>query len=186
LRSRFANADDIRSAEAITPYVAYYKRFEKTYHLMQQLKTVVVKGRPLPVVSGLVDVMFMTEMKNLLLTAGHDLATVEPPVTLDVGTGEERYLKLNGEEQLAKAGDMMVVDRRGILSSVIHGPDFRSRIAPETRDVLYVVYAPSGITRDSVVRHVADMAESILLFSPFAAVEPVRLLSAQGVEAIEI
>jgi DNA/RNA-binding domain of Phe-tRNA-synthetase-like protein len=184
LRSRFADPDAIKSAEAIAPYVAYYKRFEKTYHLMQQLKTVVVKGRPMPTVSGLVDVMFMAEMRNLLLTAGHDLATVELPITLDVCTGEERYVKLNGEEQLAKAGDMMVVDRRGVLSSVIHGPDFRSRIAPQTRDVLYVVYAPSGITRDSAVRHVADMADSILLFSPSAQAEPVRILSARGVEQI--
>jgi len=185
VRSRFSSPDDIKSVPEIRSYIAYYKRFEKTYHLVQQLKTVVT-GRSLPTVSGLVDVMFMAEMKNLLLTAGHDLATVVPPVVLDAGAGDERYLKLNGEEQLAKAGDMMVLDGKGILSSVIHGPDYRSRITPQTRDVLYTVYAPRGITSDRVVGHLADMAENIVLFSPAALIEPIRLLSACGVEEVRL
>ena len=165
LRARFANPDDIKSAKAIQAYTAYYKRFEKTYHIAQQLKTVVVKQKSLPTVSGLVDVMFLAEMKNLLLTAGHDLASVVPPVRLDAGTGAESYTKLNQEDQVARAGDMMTVDGVGILSSVIHGPDYRSRITLETRDALYVTYAPDGITREQLLGHVIDIKEGILLFA---------------------
>ena len=73
-------------------------------------------------------------------------------------------------------------DAEGILSSVIHGPDYRSRISPQTRDALYVVYAPDGITREELLAHARDIKESILLFSPSAEVEPLRLLSARGVE----
>jgi DNA/RNA-binding domain of Phe-tRNA-synthetase-like protein len=184
LTARFANSDDIKAAPAIQAYVSYYKRFEKTYHLVQQLKTLVVKQRPLPIVSGLVDVMFMAEMQNLLLTAGHDLATVVPPVILDTGTGNERYIKLTQEPQMTKEGDMMVVDGVGILSTVIHGPDYRSRITPETRDALYVVYAPVGIAREEVLRHLGDIRENILLFSRSVEVEPARLLSARGIEEV--
>ena len=184
LRSRFANPEDIKAAAAIRAYTAYYKRFEKTYHIALQLKTTVVKQRPLPTVSGLVDVMFLAEMKNLLLTAGHDLSTVVPPVTLDIGTGAEHFIKLNGESQTARVGDMMVADREGILSAVIDGPDYRSRISPQTRDALYVTYAPDGIQREAVLSHVRDIKESILLFSPAAVVEPLRILSARGVEEV--
>jgi len=186
LRSRFAEPEDIKSDRVIRAYTAYYRRFEKTYHVAGQLKTAVVKQRPLPTVSGLVDVMFMAEMKNLLLTAGHDLAAVVPPVTLDAATGEESYTKLNQELQVSKAGDMMVVDVEGILSAVIHGPDYRSRISPQTRDALYVVYAPHGITREELLAHLGDIKESILLFSPSAFAEPVRLLSAHGIEDVEL
>jgi DNA/RNA-binding domain of Phe-tRNA-synthetase-like protein len=186
LRSRFADPEDIRSDRVIRMYTAYYRRFEKTYHVAGQLKTAVVKQRPLPTVSGLVDVMFMAEMKNLLLTAGHDLAAVAPPVTLDAATGEESYTKLNQESQVARAGDMMTVDAVGILSSVIHGPDYRSRISPETRDALYVTYAPDGITREELLAHLGDIRESILLFSPSSGFEPVRILSAQGIEDVEL
>ncbi|MFN8595962.1 MAG: hypothetical protein U0559_07245 [Anaerolineae bacterium] len=33
----------------------------------------------------------MAEIKNLLLTAGHDLDTLQLPVTLDVASGQESY-----------------------------------------------------------------------------------------------
>jgi len=182
LRSRFANTEDIKAEPTIRAYTAYYKRFEKTYHVAGQLKTTVVKQRSLPTVSGLVDVMFMAEMKNLLLTAGHDLSTVVPPVTLDIGTGAESFIKLNQESQSARARDMMTGDGEGTLSTVIDGPDFRSRISAETRDALYVTYAPDGITRELLLEHVRDMWENILLFSPGAEIEPVRILTAQGIE----
>ncbi|MBN1856921.1 MAG: hypothetical protein JW846_08210 [Dehalococcoidia bacterium] len=184
LRSRFTNPENIKSSETIQAYTAYYRRFEKTYHLALQLKTAVVKQRPLPTVSGLVDVMFMAEMKSLLLTAGHDLETVVPPVRLDIGTGAETYVRLNQEPHASRVGDMMVVDREGILSAVIDGPDYRSRITLQTRDVLYVVYAPAGISKEAVLDHVRDIEEGILLFSPSAVVEPVRILTGQGVEEV--
>ena len=186
LCARFRNPDDIKADGVIQSYTAYYKRFEKTYHLTQQLKTLVVKKKALPVVSGLVDVMFLAEMKNLLLTAGHDLASVVPPVTLDAGTGAESFTKLNQESQVARAGDMMVVDSEGILSAVIDGPDYRSRITPQTRDAMYVVYAPAGITKEQVCGHLCDIKENILMFSPSAAVEPLRILSARGIEEVAV
>ncbi|MFC2008608.1 hypothetical protein ACFLUT_00940 [Chloroflexota bacterium] len=186
LRERFADPEDIKADPVIQAYTAYYKRFEKTYHIAGQLKTAVVKQRQLPTVSGLVDVMFMAEMNNLLLTAGHDFTRVVPPVTLDAGTGEESYTKLNKEDQMAKAGDMMTVDRVGILSSVIHGPDYRSRISPDTRDALYVTYAPDGITREQLLGHVRDIWKSIRLFSPSARVEPVSVLTARGIEGVAL
>ena len=49
----------------------------------------------------------------------------------------------------------------------------------------YVTYAPDGITRQELCGHLRDIKESILLFSPSAAFEPLRLLSARGVEDAE-
>jgi DNA/RNA-binding domain of Phe-tRNA-synthetase-like protein len=184
MRSRFQNPDDIKASRVVRAYVAYYRRFEKTYHLVQQFKSISAKGRPLPTVSALVDVMFMAEMKNLLLTAGHDLASVVPPITLDAGTGDERYIKLSQEEQVAKRDDMMVTDGRGILSTVIHGPDYRTRITPESTDALYVVYAPEGVEKADVCAHLRDIQDSVLLFSPAASFDAVGLLSSHGLEPI--
>ena len=184
LRRRFANPEDTKADSIIKAYTAYYKRFEKTCHVAGQLKTTVVKQRPLPTVSGLVDVMFMAEMNNLLLTAGHDLASVLAPVTLDAAAGNETYVKMNQQEQVCKAADMLTFDGDGILSSVIHGPDYRSRISLQSREALYVTYAPKGITREQLLAHVRYMWESILLFAPSAQVEPVSLLTAGGVEEV--
>jgi len=185
-RARFSNVEKIKADPTIQAYISYYRRFQKTYHLVQQLRTLVEKQRPLPTISGLLDAMFMAEMSNLLLTAGHDLATVVPPVTLDAASGEEVYLKLNQEMQQAKAGDMAVSDALGILSSIIHGPDFRSRLTDATTDALYIVYAPSGITRESLLGHARDITANIRLFAPSAAVEPVWLLTAHGIDIVAL
>ena len=112
--------------------------------------------------------MFMAELKNLLLTAGHDLALVEPPVGIDVAAGSERFVRIDGEEQQLKAGDMYIADAEGVLSSVIYGPDQRTRIQSGTERVLFTVYAPPGIGADVVHQHLEDIRENILVFAPEA------------------
>jgi DNA/RNA-binding domain of Phe-tRNA-synthetase-like protein len=115
--------------------------------------------------------MFIAEVKNLLLTAGHDLGAIHLPVTLGAATGAERYTMLNGREQTLKAGDMLMADGEGIISSVLYGPDQRTRITPGTRDVLFAVYAPAGIGEPAVRQHLTDIQESVLLIAPDARTE---------------
>lgn len=49
------------------------------------------EGQVRPSVAALVEAMFIAELKNLLLTAGHDLDAVELPLKLDIARGGERY-----------------------------------------------------------------------------------------------
>ena len=56
--------------EILDIYTQYYKRFKKTYHVKLQLKSIVQQGKPIPDAQALVQVMFMAELKNMLLTAG--------------------------------------------------------------------------------------------------------------------
>ncbi len=129
LRSRFSSYDRaaLKALPTIQAYNTYYKRYKKTYHVQLQLESVVFKGKSIPRVAGLVEAMFMAELKNLLLTAGHDLAAVQMPVGIDVAKGTERYIRLNGQEQELKPGDMMIADAQGVISSVIYGPDRRTQ-----------------------------------------------------------
>ena len=131
LRSRFSKGGRaaIKALPVIQAYAAYYERFNKTYHVQLQLESVALKGKSIPRVAALVEAMFMAELENLLLTAGHDLATVQEPLRLDVSTGDERYVLLNGQEQVLKPGDMLVSDAQGVISDVIYGPDQRTRDA---------------------------------------------------------
>ena len=114
--------------------------------------------------------MFMAELKNYLLTAGHDLDAVEGTVTLDIASGEEMYTKLNHEAQVTKTGDMMVSDSSGVLSSIIYGPDFRTRITKKTQRALFVVYGPAGVSEQHVRGHLQDIFRYIQLFSASAKI----------------
>jgi len=181
LRSRFSGGDRaaLRALEPIQTYSAYYRRHKKTYHVQLQLESVALKGRPIPRISALVEAMFLAELKNLLLTAGHDLEAVETPVTLDVSTGDERYVLLNGQEQVLKPNDMMISDTAGVISSIVYGPDRRTRITSETRQVFFSVYAPPGIGEHAVDQHLQDIRSNVMIVAPEAQVELLTVYTAQ-------
>ena len=111
----------------------------------------------------------------MLLTAGHDLDTVQLPITLDVSKGDERYVLLRGQEQILKAGDMMMVDRAGVISSILYGPDQRTQIRPSTQNVVFAVYAPPGIDQQAVLRHLQDIQHNVTLVAPGARVAMLKV-----------
>ncbi len=173
LRANFAGQD--RAAIARHPvlqvYGEYYKRFKKTYPVQLQLESIVLKGKSIPSVASLVECMFMAEVKNMLLTAGHDLDKLQPPLTLDVTQGTERYTVMRGEEQTVKASDMMISDQAGIISNIIYGPDQRTQITESTRNVVFTVYVPAGIEEQLITSHLQDMREYVMVIAPEASVE---------------
>lgn len=173
LRQRYAGMDrrDLSTLPTLDAYAKYYRAFSKTYHVQLQFESLVIKNKSIPPAPALVKAMFMAELDNLLLTAGHDLAAVQPPLSLNVSQGDEEYTLMRGVSQQLKPNDMYICDQAGILSSILYGPDARTRILPSTRDVLYTVYAPAGIDREAVLKHLEQIQGYVRLFSPQAQTE---------------
>ena len=171
LRTRYEDKEALRAQEPLPAYRAYYKRFKKTYHVQMQLESVALKGKSIPSVAALVEAMFVAELKNLLLTAGHDLDAVRAPVKLDVAAGNEQFVRINGQEQMLKAGDMYIRDTEGILSSVIYGPARHASISSATQSALFTVYAPPGIGGQVVEGHLRDIEAYARLIAPEAETE---------------
>ena len=170
LRLRYGGLDrsQLQALPGLQVYDAYYKRFKKTYHVQLQLESIVFKGKSIPSVAALVEAMFMAEIKNMLLTAGHDLDTLQLPIRLDVTRGDEVYTLMRGQPQQVKPGDMIISDGQGIMSNIIYGPDQRTQIQPGTRNVIYTTYAPAGISEQLITEHLLDIERYIRLFSPDA------------------
>lgn len=171
LRSRFLSREELSSYDPIKVYSDYYKRYTKTYHVLKQLESIIFKGKNIPHVAGLVEAMFMAELKNGLLTAGHDYDALNSPLTLDVAVGDEKYILISGKEQLVKSGDMMIADTEGVISSIIHGPDSRTRISPNTRKAVFVVYTPAGISKKLILDHLSDIHSYVKLISSNVEIE---------------
>lgn len=180
LRSQFSGQDRaaLSSHPILQAYNNHYKRFKKSYHVQLQLESIVWKGKSIPSVSALVEAMFMAEMKNMLLTAGHDLDVLSLPLTLDVSKGTESYILMRGEEQVLKPGDMMISDQAGVISNVIYGPDQRTQITANTHNAIFTVYAPQGIAREAVEEHLKDIRDYILIFAPQAQIELLEVFGA--------
>lgn len=184
LRLRFAGIDPktLAATPPIDAYTAFYKQFDKTYHVLGQLNSIVFKEKTIPSVSALVEAMFMAELKNGLLTAGHDLDLVQPAIMIDVSNGGEHYTVMRGADQQLKPGDMFIADQQGILSSVLYGPDQRTQISAQTKNVLFTIYAPKGVDPAVVKNHLEDIRELVLLVSPSAKVEILQVFGAEDVQ----
>jgi DNA/RNA-binding domain of Phe-tRNA-synthetase-like protein len=171
IRARFTTVEELRALDRLRVYHAYYKRFKKTFHIQMQLESIAFRGKSIPRVAALVEAMFTAELKNQLLTSGHDLDVVRLPASMDIAEGTERFVRINGQEQYLKAGDMVLRDTQGVIASVIYGPDERTQIVPGTQRVLFVVYAPPGIGQEAVRQHLQDIEAYVRLITPEAVTE---------------
>ena len=172
IRSRLGDADreTLRATPPLPAYAAYYRRWGQRYHVGMQLESVAQKGKSVPRVAALVEAMFIAELRNLLLTAGHDLDETELPARLDVGAGEA-FTAPNGKDQTVKPGDMIIADARGrVLSAIISGPSDVARIGPETSSALFYTYAPPGIDPALVSAHLDEIERNVRLIAPNAEV----------------
>lgn len=181
LRARYAGQD--RAALLRHPilhaYDAYYRRFKKTYHVQLQLESILFKGKSIPSVAALVEAMFMAEMSGLLLTAGHDLDVLRLPLTLEVAGGSESYIVLRGDTQALKAGDMYIRDGEGIISDILYGPDQRTQITTSTRNAVFTIYAPAGVSPEAVRAQLEQIRDNVLVIAPQARTETLEVLGAE-------
>jgi DNA/RNA-binding domain of Phe-tRNA-synthetase-like protein len=98
---------------------------------------------------------------------------------VDVANGDERYMRINGQEQTMKAGDMFIADAQGVMSSILYGPDRRTQIQPETTAVVFTVYAPTGVSPAAVADHLDDIKGYVALFAPDLTVLDQRVITAR-------
>ncbi|HNK62824.1 MAG TPA: hypothetical protein PKL78_05880 [Anaerolineales bacterium] len=169
---------DLVALPAMVAYQKYYKRFSKTYHVLLQLESIVLKGKSLPDVSPLVDSNFIAEVETLALTAGHDVAKLTAPIVMDVGRPGDQFTQMGGVVRSALVGDMVMRDALGLCCSIIHGQDDRSPISPLTEHALYVVYAPAGVPAEAVEAQLTGIEANIRLFCLEAVIEQKQILLA--------
>lgn len=176
LRQRYAGftRPDFLSLPVMAAYERYYRGFDKTYHVLLQVESIVLKGKSLPNVSPLVDANFMAEVETLVLTAGHDVARLKEDIMMDVSHPGERMVQMNGTDKAILAGDMVMRDALGICCSILYGQDNRSPITEETSSVLYVAYAPPGVGAAAVEAQLRQIEAYVRLFAPLAVGEQVR------------
>ncbi len=132
--------------------------------MLPQLESV-IKGKAIPGGLPLVEAMFMAEVKNMLLTAGHDYDKTRAPLSLRISTGDESYTTMNGKDVTTISGDFMIADHENVISSILRGPDQRTAITEETTRVIYTVYAPFGVEEHLVQEHLREIGTYVRIVS---------------------
>ena len=70
------------TAEAVfgeNPYFRFFKKFKKTYPVMQQFESVLFKGRPFPEEDPVMGVPFLLELTTFVLSGTHDIDRMDGP-----------------------------------------------------------------------------------------------------------
>ena len=168
--------DAIDTDPTARAYAAHFRRYGGRYPVVHQAKTI-LSGRPIESPSALVTAMFAAEVESLVLTSGHDPEALRGPLRVDVSVDGDAYTKLSGKEQRLRPGDMVVRDDEGIIASVIHGPDDRTRLRGESAAALFGAWCPAGVAATAVEAHLTSLARLVRLEWPGAEIEPPRVLS---------
>lgn len=158
------NYTDAKNFGVIRKYNQYFKKFNSTYPVLYQVQSI-LKGRSFPSTSCVVEAMFMAELESMFLTAGHDLDTIEGDLNVTLTEGGEQYTKINNKDQNLKPNDIICFDGEGIISSVLYGPDFRTKITQSTSNCLFFSYFPYGEDNSKIQDHFNSILKYIKLFS---------------------
>ena len=84
---------------------------------------------------------------------------------------------MNGEVETLSPTDMFISDTKGVISSIIYGPDNRTPITPGTSEVLFTVYGPEGISSQQMTSHLEDIRLFVNLVSPDAHTTTLEVIS---------
>jgi DNA/RNA-binding domain of Phe-tRNA-synthetase-like protein len=180
VRSRYAGLAraDLLARPELAAYAAYYRRFDKTYHVLLQIESVAFKAKPLRARGALVEAMFRAEIETGLLTAGHDADLLVVGLTVDVVAAGDTYTGIGGRPIEAAPGDMCIRDGAGIISSIVYGPDDRTRLRAETRAAVFTTYAPAGIGAGPVRRHLEAIEAGVRAVAPDSVVAALEIREA--------
>jgi DNA/RNA-binding domain of Phe-tRNA-synthetase-like protein len=149
LFENYLRADFVKT-EPICHYVRYFKKFKKTYFVLQQIESIFVKNHDFPQTIPSVQAMFLTELKYGVLVAALDTDQMKEPFSLDVADGGETYIDSQGAIITLKDDDMFLRDAEGIVISNIYGQDMRTRVTDITKNIMFVIMGIDGVSRNTI------------------------------------
>ncbi|MBS3052480.1 MAG: hypothetical protein J4428_03870 [Candidatus Aenigmarchaeota archaeon] len=149
---------DTERLDRIIKYNAFYKKFDSKVPMEFQIKSV-IENKEIPLVNSVVTCMFMAELKNIILTAGHDTGRLGEKIRVSCSDGTDEYVKINGKQQKLKKGDIFASDNNGIISSVFYGPDLRTKITDGTKNFMFMCYCPFSISDNEIRGHMQDIVD---------------------------
>lgn len=169
-----ADAYDRKAVFGENPYFRYFKKFKKSYPVMMQLESYLLKGRPFPSGNPINEIAFLAELKTQILLGSHDIDKIEGDMVLFCGTEKTDFPGMRGEPIHIYPGDVSARDDRDIILSMIAGADDRTYITEDSRNIAYIFFATDK-TPDTQFDQMAALLDGYIhTLAPAAEVQLVR------------
>ena len=152
------------------PYFRYFRKFKKTYPVMMQFESVLLKGREFPKSNAVTAVPFLAELETHVLTGTHDVEQLLGPAELYLAQAKEPFAGLRGDLVHTYPGDVCARDEGGIIFSMIAGADARTCARQTSRHVFYPVFGVPGQDPAALRPMQERLAEYARILAPDAEV----------------
>ena len=115
--------------------------------LADQLKHVQERG--LPGGSPFVKALLLSEMSTGTLMGAQDAAAIRGHLVCDLAEDGETFTGMRAEV-LCHKGEIVLRDSEGIIATLFQGPDRRTRLNKDTKDVVFFIFSVPGISAADV------------------------------------
>ena len=167
LREKYADYDR-KALFGENVYFRFFKKFKKTYPVMMQLESFLLKGRPFPMENPVTAIPFLVELETQILSGTHDVDDVHGTVRLFAGTEKAPFAGMRGEEVHTYPGDFCARDDEGIIFSMIAGADARTCVKETSRHVFYPVFGVAGQPEAEISAVLDRLEEYVRVLAPEA------------------
>ena len=159
---------------ADNPYVRFFKKFKKTWPVLLQFESVVIKGEPFRRGSAVTAVPFLLELTTRVLSGTHDCSRVEGEIELYLSAEKTAFPGLYGREAHTYPGDFCARDAGGIVFSEIAGAEARSAAREDSTWVFYPLFGVPGLPAGTLDSAAETLSGYIKALSPEAEIEYAR------------
>ena len=149
------------------PYVKFFKKFKKTYPVMLQFESVVLKDRPFPAFNPIAELAFLTEITTFVLSGAHDTDQFDGDVQLYIASSREDFEGLR-EILHTYPNDFCAKDNSGIIFSLIAGTDKRTSATPDSRNVIFPLFGTPDLDTAVLEAAMEKLTEYVRTLAPAA------------------
>ena len=153
LKAEYCNYDR-KAVWGENPYFRFFRKFKKTYPVMLQFESAVLKDRPFPHFNPVSEVAFLAEITTGVLSGCHDTNSISGDVTLYLADSREDFEGMHGTLH-TYPDDFCARDGEGIIFSLIAGTDRRTSAAENSRYVFYPLFGTPCLGEETL-RNAAD------------------------------
>jgi DNA/RNA-binding domain of Phe-tRNA-synthetase-like protein len=136
-----------RIMRRIQAFDSFFAKNDSRSPLGSQFEMVRRKG--LPPGNVLVQALLLSEMSTGLLMGAQDASAIEGELICELAGSGESFRGMRNEVQ-CRAGEIVLKDNLGIIASLLQGPDHRTRLKKDTKDVVFFVFSAPGITVNEI------------------------------------
>ena len=170
LRDKYADYDR-KAVFGENPYFRFFRKFKKTYPVMQQFESVMFKGRPFPEEDPVMGVPFLLELTTFVLSGTHDIDRMDGPLTIFTPSEKLPFLGMRAASTHTYPKDICGRDNSGIIFSMIAGADDRTCIHPDSRHVFHPVFGTPDTDKTVIENALRRIEFFVKVLAPDAEIE---------------